>query len=296
MPAEAPILTIGMPVYNGEQFLESTLASILGQTFGDYELIISDNASTDQTEQICRDHAERDSRIRYIRQPRNAGAVRNWNLLPGEANGIFFKWASAHDYYDPPFLERCLDVLRKREDVVLAYTRTNLVRDDGSFIGHDPTDLAVMHRRPRDRFLRLMEHGGRNNSMSGVVRREPLLRTGLDRFYPHGDKVMLARLAVAGKFWLIEEPLFYRRMGPASSFTHYGDASELQAYLDPTRASSPRFDRWRQQLDYLWSSLTVDLPLAAKPLLFLRVARRMAWHRGELWQELVDGIRRFARS
>lgn len=289
--ADVPTLSIGMPVYNGEEFLEGTFASLLGQTFDDFELIVSDNASTDGTARICRDFASRDSRIRYIRQPKNAGAVPNWNLLPREARGRFFKWASANDYYDPEFLAVCMDAMRKRTDVVLAYTRTKLVHDDGTFIENDPTDLEVLDRRPEDRFITLVEHGGRNNSMAGVVRRDALLQTGLIRLYPRGDKVMLAELAAAGKFWLSEKPLFYRRMGPASSATHFGEPEKLQEYLDPTRSDGLSLDHWKQQLDLLRSSLSIDIPVGRRLRLVLRVARRTAWHRDELWQELVENLR-----
>src|SRR3954454_13625589 len=87
-----PRLTIGLPVHNGERYLEESLTALMKQTFSDFELIISDNASTDGTEAICRRHADQDPRIRYIRQSHNLGAADNHNLLVPLARGEYFKW------------------------------------------------------------------------------------------------------------------------------------------------------------------------------------------------------------
>src|ERR1700754_583434 len=95
----APRLSIGLPVYNSEDYLAESLEALLGQSFEDFELIISDNASTDGTADICRRYRGQDSRIRYIRQPRNIGGAPNHNFLVHEARGELFKWASHDDLY-----------------------------------------------------------------------------------------------------------------------------------------------------------------------------------------------------
>ena len=101
-----PRLSIGLPVYNGEDFLAESLDSLLGQTYEDFELIISDNASTDGTADICRRYEKQDSRIRYIRQPRNLGCAPNHNVLVQYARGELFKWASHDDLYGRELIER----------------------------------------------------------------------------------------------------------------------------------------------------------------------------------------------
>jgi glycosyltransferase involved in cell wall biosynthesis len=100
-----------MPVFNGGAYLRESLDSILGQSFGDFDLVISDNASTDGTEDICRGYSALDRRIRYIRQPRNLGATANYNTVFGEARGKYFKWASSNDKCCPGFFEKCIRVL-----------------------------------------------------------------------------------------------------------------------------------------------------------------------------------------
>ena len=102
--ADRPRVSIGLPVYNGENFLEFALDSILGQTFQDFELIISDNASTDATESICRRYAAKDSRIRYYRNPNNQGAAQNYNRVFALARGEYFKWAAHDDVCKPNYL------------------------------------------------------------------------------------------------------------------------------------------------------------------------------------------------
>jgi glycosyltransferase involved in cell wall biosynthesis len=100
-----PMVSIGMPVYNGEDTLRCALDSLLGQSFADFELVISDNASTDATELICREYAERDRRIRYVRQSKNVGAAANFKFVFDEARGDYFMWAASDDIRSRDFVE-----------------------------------------------------------------------------------------------------------------------------------------------------------------------------------------------
>jgi len=107
-----PQVSIGMPVFNGEKYIKEALDSLLSQTFADFELIISDNASTDDTEAICREYAARDMRIRYIRQAQNLGAAANFKAVMDESVGEYFMWAACDDIRSPDFLEENLNFLR----------------------------------------------------------------------------------------------------------------------------------------------------------------------------------------
>jgi len=117
-----PTVSIGMPVYNGEPFIRDALDSLLGQTFIDFELIISDNASTDNTEKICREYASKDERIRYIRQTENRGASANFQFVLNEAVGEYFIWAAADDLQSKEFLEIQVESLKKNNEIVLITT------------------------------------------------------------------------------------------------------------------------------------------------------------------------------
>src|SRR3972149_7037346 len=130
MSQESPKVSVWMPVYNGERHLRNAVQSILGQTFRDIELIISDNASTDRTEAICREYASKDPRVRYYRNPKNLGAPENINSVFRRATGRYFKWAAANDECDPRFMEACVQILDERPNTVLAYPRTLLIREN----------------------------------------------------------------------------------------------------------------------------------------------------------------------
>lgn len=105
------LVSIGMPVYNGEKYIRTALDCLLAQTHSNFRLLISDNASTDNTEAICREYQQRDTRIVYIRQPRNLGAAGNFQFTLDHAEGEFFMWAAYDDYWAPRFLETALDLL-----------------------------------------------------------------------------------------------------------------------------------------------------------------------------------------
>src|SRR3569833_3827425 len=129
-----PLLSIGLFVYNGERFLAETLDSLLAQTWTDYELIISDNGSTDGTPAICEHYASLDKRIRYYRSPTNRGA--GWNIRRGDslATGKYFKWAACDDLYEPTFLQACVEALEGIEGYVLAHAKTRVIDAEGKLV------------------------------------------------------------------------------------------------------------------------------------------------------------------
>ena len=122
MSKPIPQVSIGMPVYNGEKFIREALDSLLAQTFTDFELIISDNASTDGTEAICREYAARDPRIRYVRQSENRGAAANFRFVLDEAVGEYFMWAAADDIWGKGFIEKCTNLLDRNPQTGMAMT------------------------------------------------------------------------------------------------------------------------------------------------------------------------------
>ena len=128
----APRLSVGLPVYNGEIYLAQSIESLLGQTYEDFELIISDNASTDATADICRSYAKQDSRIRYVRQPRNIGLAPNHNFVFAESRGELFKWAASDDLYGRDLLQRCVEALDEHPEVVLAHAWEAAIDESGT--------------------------------------------------------------------------------------------------------------------------------------------------------------------
>ena len=210
MPS-APLVSVGLPVFNGEGFLPATLASVMGQTFSDFELVISDNASTDRTAEICQDLARSDSRVRYFRQRVNIGAPANWNFVAREARGRFFKWCSASDVCLPQLLEVCSAQLLKQPQAVLCAGKTGYVDESGNAVKMPENDIESLELRPSERFRHICLNLCINNAQYGLIRRAALMQTRLDRPYPHGDRVLMAELAMLGKFVLLPETLLLRR-------------------------------------------------------------------------------------
>lgn len=134
MSNNQPRLSIGLPVFNGDKFLNKAIDSLLAQTFEDFELIISDNASTDKTEEICRTYAEKDQRIRYYRNEKNIGCARNFNRVFKLSSAEYFKWAAHDDLHAPNFLMKCVEVLDQNPSVILCHSQVYIIDEYGKFL------------------------------------------------------------------------------------------------------------------------------------------------------------------
>jgi glycosyltransferase involved in cell wall biosynthesis len=129
-----PRLGIGLPVFNGENYLEETLVSLLSQTYSDFELIISDNASTDGTGDLCRAYAARDRRIKYYRNSTNIGATQNWYRVFDLSCAEYFAPAAHDDLYAPDYMEKCIAVLQQDPSVVVCYSKTRVIDEHGTLV------------------------------------------------------------------------------------------------------------------------------------------------------------------
>ncbi|HKW94433.1 MAG TPA: glycosyltransferase family 2 protein [Methylomirabilota bacterium] len=288
--ATRPLVSIGMPVYNGARHLPEALDSCLKQTLEDFELIISDNASTDDTSRICEAYARRDQRIRYIRQPRNIGAPRNWNVVVHEARGEFFKWASGNDYLAPTMLSLCTAAMSREPGAVLCYGHTGLVAEDGTVTGVYDRDLDLAEDRPSARFARLRERLAMNNAQQGVMRTAVLRQTGLDRLYPGGDLALMAELALYGRFRLLPEVLLFRRQG-AGAVAAMRTPAEVQRMYNPDARRPMKLVRGRFHWDHMRSVARAGIPLAEKIRALATTVRYARWDRVDLGRELSSLFR-----
>ena len=176
-----PVVSIGLPVYNGARFLRESIPSLINQTFRDFELIVADNASTDATQEICRSFAQSDSRIRYSRSDRNRGLAWNHNHIVELARGEFFKWVGHDDVYEPRFIERCVDVFRSDSPaVVLVYPRSRIIDESGSVLWEHCDGLDLQERTPHERLKRLVWNPPTmGTSIYGLIRTTALRQTQL---------------------------------------------------------------------------------------------------------------------
>lgn len=220
-PEAAVVVTVGVPVRNGGRYLDEALAALRSQTFRDFEVVISDNASTDDTADICRRHAADDLRIAYHRNDRDRGAVHNFNRCLELARGRYFTWKAHDDLVAPTFLARCVARLEDEPDAVLCHTRTHIVDADGRVLGvYDPATLGTDADRPSSRF------GARVVAphcveVFGVIRTDALRRVRPLQPFVGSDRAVLAELALEGRFVTVDEPLFHNRKHPDRS-TRFG--------------------------------------------------------------------------
>ncbi|HEX6917209.1 MAG TPA: glycosyltransferase [Phycicoccus sp.] len=248
MTPTTPTVTIGLPVYNGERYLRESLDSLLAQTYKDFELIISDNASTDSTAEICRDYAESDPRIRYIRQPENIGAGPNHNLLPTLARAPYFKWASHDDVYDPRLVERCMEVFAEHPEAALVSCWDARIDPEGNHLRDSPYRLDTSNPSPALR-LRSLLHTQGGDDFYGVIRTDVLRRLGPHHSYFNADRVFVAGLALYGPFYQVPEVLYFRREHP--SRLSRASTRDRAAGMDPSRRNRLRHPAARLYAEYV---------------------------------------------
>ena len=285
-----PRVSIGLPVYNGERYITETLDSLLAQTFGDFELIICDNASRDRTEKLCRAYAAKDSRIRYVRNSINLGAPKNYRLAFELSSGEYFRWANCDDLFAPTSLACCVEVLDREQSTILVYPRTMLIDERGQIIGEYEDGLHLQFARASERFVQLCLRLGLVNAIYGLIRADILRNTALIRNFISADMALLAELTLYGKFWEIPEVLFYRRLHPGAS-SSYKRLDQLQEFYDPNSKGRMSFTQWRRVLADWQSVSRASLPFCEKMRLNVFVVRKAFWIHTKLSAELVGAIR-----
>jgi hypothetical protein len=206
-----PLLSIGLPVYNGAKHLRESIESLLAQDVEDLELVISDNASTDDTPAICAAYAKKDSRVRYSRNESNVGAAANYNRVFELSNGTYFMWGSDDDVWDPRFARLCIAKLEKHPAAVLCTSQLLYVDEHGARKPDQYPSLDTVGMSVEERVHEFVRRHGWYEVYS-VFRPEALRATGM---YPPsfgGDVHLLLELLLRGDFLAVPETLLHYRM------------------------------------------------------------------------------------
>ncbi len=213
-----PKVSIGMPVYNGERLLRRALDALVSQDFADFELIVSDNASTDSTADICATYARFDSRIRYTRQATNIGPAANFRYVLEQANAPLYMWAAHDDVWQPQFLSANYDVLATQNDVTLSISEVEFVNEDGHIINFVTPGTTPLLKDPRQNLIDYLDDPAGNSRFYGLHRTEVIRQCyPQERAMWAHDWLVMARTLKFGKHFQVPGCLFQRSPDGASS-------------------------------------------------------------------------------
>lgn len=262
-----PLVSIGLFLYNGDRFLEAAIESFLNQTFRDFELIISDNCSTDKSDEICRRYAAQDSRIRYYRNERNMGAGWNVRRVYELATGKYFKQAAHDDMIQPDYLRQCVDALEADESLVLAHSLTRVIDENGQFIENYDDGLRTSSLDPVVRARDLLLKGHRCYPIFGLTRLDALHKLPPQGSYAHSDRVLLLQLGLLGRYCEIPEYLFISTRHSGQSVWTFPERTKAKGFRltrrcgtlpamewwDPTKARKIVFPEWNVAKEFFLS-------------------------------------------
>lgn len=301
-PARA---TIGIPVYNGSRFVAEAIEAALAQTYGDLEVVIADNASTDGTPAICRDYERRDPRVRYVRFEEHVGVADSYSRTFSLCRGEYFKWAASDDLFHPTLVEKAVSALEARPDAVLCYSETAVIDPAGKLLGRDEFMLDLSGGTPSTRFRRLVLAPPKYHAAHeqyGLIRSSALRRTGLMSTHVYGDRVLLGELTLLGPFERLHEVLFFnrehegrsqragrQRSRPGSVLTRRLGAGPWppSEFWDPRRTGRIVFPEWDLAGQYARSALRAPVPVSERLKALLAVAAMMAYRSPKYGRDLL---------
>jgi glycosyltransferase involved in cell wall biosynthesis len=275
---EIPRVSIGLPVYNGENYLSEAIESVLQQTYADFELVVSDNASTDRTGEICRDYAASDSRIRYLRNQENIGAPKNYDLVWANSSGRYFKWLAHDDRLKPGYLAATVPALESNAAIVLCHTVIEYIDEHGEHLGfYRSVAQDCGSDDPAERFATMILRLHTCVDFFGVMPRRVTENSLLHQAFRSADRAFLAQIALRGPFLQLDEPLVQMRQHPQQY-------SQLSNIRDQLKFNNPGATR-KSELSILmlfrcYQQLVEQESLSDSQRLACRNVLRRFWFQG----------------
>jgi len=285
--SRVPCVSIGLPVFNAGEYLSPALDATLGQTFGDFELIISDNASTDSTLDICEQYAREDDRVRIIRQPHNCGVNANHKAVFLEATGEYFRWASADDVPDLNLLDHAVETLRRDEEIVAYVPDTVNIDADGNQVDHPARTLNIRSHDASVRAEAVLRNDYQIVFTQGLMRRSTLLTTSCRLDYFGWDFVLLFELSLRGLLANVEGPLLKRRLHQRSAAHSTRKVAEVRKWVDPSIRSRVLLPHWKWTAERIRASVNAPLKITERLKILRLVLRHARWTRQALWRDIV---------
>lgn len=260
------MVSIGLPVYNGERFIERAIMSMVDQTLTDWELIITDNGSQDRTEEIARSFAAADPRISYTRNVTNLGASKNFEIAFEKSSGKYFAWLAYDDWFHDRYLEECVKVLDGDQSAAMCFAEMGVVDDTGEVFRtkSEPLGPGIQSNSPVRRLHALLWRlEDPTAPVFGVCRRHLLAKTGLIRNANEPDRILIAELSMLGTIHQIPEMLYL----------HYGPPGHTDrdnwSWLNPKNLGKPRLATFRIGYHQMRAITGSDTGIVSKALMLV---------------------------
>ena len=228
------LLTIGLPVFNGENYLEEALASIAAQTFTDFRVHISDNGSTDRTAEMAANWAAKDARFCHDRLEENCGAAENFNRILRKCETPYFRWHAHDDVMHPDLLQVCVDGMRADDTLVGCTTKSSFIGPQGEHIGADIPDLSILEATPSQRMGHWLLRHSRCDAIFGLYRTDILQQTVQIPSCRGGDQITLCELSILGPRLEVPRPLLLLRQHSDRVTAESASDEEIAKWFDPT--------------------------------------------------------------
>jgi glycosyltransferase involved in cell wall biosynthesis len=263
------LVSIGMPVYNEGGFLIKSLQSLLDQDHQNFEIIISDNCSTDETQQICLEFAKKDRRIKYYRNDENVGAIENFRKVIDLASGQYFMLASGHDLWQDCYISACLQQLDEHPEAVLCYSLIQLIDVNDKPLKIIENRFDTRGLSPITSFNSLLWSLRGGNPIYGIIRTNVLKKVRMVDCMAM-DMIFLAELSLRGAFIQIPEPLFHRRVNKESESSAQAiERRDKELFKRQVKQKSPNYHRLRIIYEHLGVMRRAPLGFVKKTALFM---------------------------
>lgn len=286
-------IIIGLPVYNGEKYLEAAIESHLAQSFGDFGLVISDNGSTDATPEICARYARQDSRVTYVRSPTNRGIL--WNhrrvMEPITGSTPYFRWAGADDIPEPGLLAAMVEVLDKRPEIEAVMPATKNIDEDGAVIRSMDRTLNLESQDVYQRARQILLANYQHVIAYGLLRTGSLrqMRTGPN--YIGWDPIFIWELALRGQVFQLVEPALLRRFH-RGSISRVKTVKEMRKWVEPNARTGMNFPHWTWAYEHGRALFATPMTVRDKTRITALLMRATLWQRSQLARDVTQAARR----
>lgn len=289
-------VVIGLPVYNGQRYLGAAIESHLSQSFGDFDLVISDNGSTDATPDICADYAREDNRITYLRSPENRGILWNHRRVfeAIESPNQYFRWAGGDDIMGPGLLQAMVEVLNTRPEVEAVVPDTKNIDEHGKIVGSMARTLDLQSADVLERARNVLTANYQHVIAYGLLRASTLrlMRTRPD--YVGWDPVFIWELVLRGQMVQPAGSALLRRFH-SGSISHVKTAKEMRKWVEPSSRAGMNFPHWTWAYERARALIASPLSTRDRLRIGALLARATMWQRGALVRDLTQAARRALR-